>query len=157
MPVRLNHWSARLSWLIFLFLGHHVITRRTPIGRRATDEIRFHGGPMLRVKRADLRARGVERILDRVTGVQDGRPVLGGGRLLTDVANVVWCTGFRQVFDWIDLPIFDADGWPREMRGVVAEAPGLSSADWHSSTRSAPWCSPESAEMPPTSRTRSTR
>ena len=125
MPVRLNHWSARLFWPIFLFVGHHLITRRTPIGRRATDEIRFHGGPMLRVKRSDLRARGVERILDRVTGVQDGRPVLDGGRLLTDVANVVWCTGFRQVFDWIDLPIFDADGWPREMRGVVAEAPGL--------------------------------
>ena len=37
MPVRLNHWSARLFWPIFLFLGHHVITRRTPIGRRATD------------------------------------------------------------------------------------------------------------------------
>ena len=125
MPVRLNHWSARLFWPIFLFVGHHLITRRTPIGRRATDEIRFHGGPMLRVKRSDLRARGVERILDRVTGVLDGRPVLDGGRLLTDVANVVWCTGFRQVFDWIDLPIFDADGWPREMRGVVAEAPGL--------------------------------
>jgi putative flavoprotein involved in K+ transport len=42
-----------------------------------------------------------------------------------DVANVVWCTGFRQVFDWIDLPIFDANGWPRERRGVVPEAPGL--------------------------------
>ena len=157
MPVRLDHWSARLFLPIFLFLGHHVITRRTPIGRKAMDEIRFHGGPMLRVKRADLRARGVERILDRVTGVQDGRPVLDGGRLLTDVANVVWCTGFRQVFDWIDLPIFGADGWPREMRGVVPEAPGCSSAGWRSSTRSARWCSPESAEMPPTLRTRSTR
>jgi putative flavoprotein involved in K+ transport len=29
------------------------------------------------------------------------------------------------VFDWIDLPIFGADGWPREMRGVVSVAPGL--------------------------------
>jgi len=42
-----------------------------------------------------------------------------------DVANLVWCTGFRQVFDWIDLPIFGANGWPREIRGVVPEAPGL--------------------------------
>jgi putative flavoprotein involved in K+ transport len=79
---------------------------------------------MLRVKRSDLEARGVERVLDRVTGVQDGQPVLAGGRRL-DVANVVWCTGFRQVFDWIELPIFGADGWPREMRGVVPDAPGL--------------------------------
>jgi putative flavoprotein involved in K+ transport len=66
----------------------------------------------------------VERILERVTGVQDGRPMLDGGRVL-DIANVVWCTGFRQVFDWIELPIFGADGWPEEMRGVVSAAPGL--------------------------------
>jgi putative flavoprotein involved in K+ transport len=124
MPVRLDHWSARLFWPAFLFLGRHVITRRTPIGRKAMEEIRFHGGPMLRVKRSDLKARGVERILERVTGVQDGRPLLDGGRVL-DIANVVWCTGFRQVFDWIKLPIFGADGWPEEMRGVVSAAPGL--------------------------------
>ena len=65
------------------------------------EELRFHGGPMIRVKRADLLARGVERVHDRVTGVRDGLPVLGDGRAL-DVANVVWATGFRQVFDWID-------------------------------------------------------
>jgi putative flavoprotein involved in K+ transport len=79
---------------------------------------------MLRVKRADLRARCVERVLDRVTNARDGRPVLASGQVL-DVANVVWCTGFRQVFDWIDLPIFGSDGWPQEMRGVVPTAPGL--------------------------------
>ena len=42
-----------------------------------------------------------------------------------EVANVVWATGFRQVFDWIHLPVLGEDGWPREMRGVVAEADGL--------------------------------
>ena len=42
-----------------------------------------------------------------------------------EVATVVWATGFRQVFDWIHLPILGEDGWPREMRGVVADAPGL--------------------------------
>jgi putative flavoprotein involved in K+ transport len=124
LPVRLDHWSARVGWPIFAFIGRHVITRRTPIGRKAMEEIRFHGGPMLRVKRADLRARGVERILNRVSGVQDGNPVLDGGDVL-DVANVVWCTGFRQVFNWIELPIFDDHGWPLEMRGVVPAAPGL--------------------------------
>jgi putative flavoprotein involved in K+ transport len=59
-----------------------------------------------------------------VTGVRQGRPVLGDDRVL-EVANVVWCTGFRQVFDWIRLPVFGADGWPEELRGVVAAAPGL--------------------------------
>jgi putative flavoprotein involved in K+ transport len=124
IPVRLDRWTIRLVLPVIVFLGNHVLTRRTPIGRRGLEEVRFHGLPMARVQRSDLRDRGVERVLDRVTGVQDGRPVLADGRVL-DAANVVWCTGFRQVFDWIDLPIFGADGWPREMRGVVSDAPGL--------------------------------
>ena len=123
LPVRLDHWSARVFWPSFLFLGRHLITRRTPIGRREMADVRVHGGPMIRVKRADLAARGVVRVPARVTGVRNGRPVLEDREL--DVATVIWCTGFRQVFDWIDLPILGADGWPREMRGVVAEAPGL--------------------------------
>ena len=123
LPVRLDHWSARIFWPTFLFLGTHLLTRRTPMGRKEMAEVRFHGGPMIRVKRGDLQARGVNRVLSRVTGVRNGRPVLEDREL--DVATVIWCTGFRQVFDWIDLPILGADGWPREMRGVVAEAPGL--------------------------------
>jgi len=124
VPVRLDSWTMRLVFPVIVFLNTHVVTRRTPMGRKALKEVRFHGLPMVRVKRSDLRDRGVERVLDRVTSVQDGSPVLADGRLL-NVSNVVWCTGFRQVFDWIDPPIFGADGWPREMRGVVPEAPGL--------------------------------
>ena len=51
-------------------------------------------------------------------------PVLEDGRVL-DVANVIWCTGFRSDFGWINLPIFDDDGEPIHERGVVATAPGL--------------------------------
>ena len=116
---------SRLVLPVIGFLAKHVLTRRTPIGRKAMDEVRFHGGPMLRVKRSDLQASwcGAD------PGPGDRRSATGdrAGRRrgALDVANVVWCTGFRQVFDWIDLPIFGADGWPREMRGVVPEAPGL--------------------------------
>jgi putative flavoprotein involved in K+ transport len=66
----------------------------------------------------------VERVFERTTGVEDGRPVLEDGRTL-DVANVIWCTGFRQRFGWIDLPVIDEEGWPLERRGVVQSAPGL--------------------------------
>ena len=55
---------------------------------------------------------------------RDGRPVLAGDRVL-DVTNVVWCTGFRQDFSWIELPVTGDDGWPLERRGVVDSAPGL--------------------------------
>ena len=81
------------------------------MGRKEMNEFRFHGGPALRVKRSDLKARGVERLQERVVGVENGRPVLDGGRVV-DVTNVVWCTGFKQAFAWIDLPIFGEAGWP---------------------------------------------
>lgn len=60
----------------------------------------------------------------RTAGVRDGLPLLEDGRAL-EVANVVWCTGFRPGFPWIDLPVFEDDGEPRHDRGVVASAPGL--------------------------------
>jgi putative flavoprotein involved in K+ transport len=37
---------------------------------------------------------------------------------------VLWATGYRPDFSWIDLPVADEMGWPRQQRGV-AEHPGL--------------------------------
>lgn len=79
---------------------------------------------MLRTKRHHLAARDVERIEARVAGVSDGKPRLADGRVL-DVANVVWSTGFRQDFSWIDIPVFGEHDWPDEYRGVVESVPGL--------------------------------
>ncbi|WP_406057286.1 flavin-containing monooxygenase [Kribbella sp. NBC_00889] len=124
LPVKPGKPGERLFWPVFLFVGRHLVTRRLPNSDAIMQHGRFHGGPMIRVKRADLLARGVERVHDKVTGVEAGLPVLGDGRVL-GVTNVIWCTGFRQVFDWIDGAVIGADGWPRELRGVAAEAPGL--------------------------------
>ena len=121
------HWDSRMLRLMFpviVFMWRHVVTRRTPIGRKQMPEVRHHGGPMLRVKREHLEERGVERVLSRVVGVQDGLPLLDDGRVI-DAATVVWCTGFKQAFDWIKLPIFGEDGYPEEYRGVVDTVPGL--------------------------------
>ena len=123
IPPRLDARAMHLLFPLLHFAWQHVLTRHTPIGRKQMPHIRFHGGPMLRVKRADLTARGVERVTSRVEEVSGGRPVVDG--VPRDVANVVWATGFRQFFDWIALPVFGEDGYPRETRGVVEEAPGL--------------------------------
>jgi putative flavoprotein involved in K+ transport len=124
IPMRLDSRRAHVMFPAIVFVFRHVLTRRTPMGRKEMDEVRFHGGPAMRVKREDLAARGVQRFEARVTGTDNGRPRLADGRVL-DATNVVWCTGFQQVFDWVDLPIFDDRGWPREYRGVVDESPGL--------------------------------
>jgi putative flavoprotein involved in K+ transport len=43
-----------------------------------------------------------------------------------DVTNVIWCTGYRHDFPWIDLDKgFDEPGWPVHARGVSSEVAGL--------------------------------
>jgi putative flavoprotein involved in K+ transport len=124
IPLRPESRRARMLMPVLIFMFRHVLTRRTPLGRKEMPLVRLHGAPTLRVKREDLDRLGVRRYEARMTGVQDGRPRLADGTVL-DVRNVVWCTGFRQVMDWIRLPILDEHGWPVEYRGVVDDAPGL--------------------------------
>jgi putative flavoprotein involved in K+ transport len=124
VPFDIEGRPGRAIWRMLSFLARRVLTTRTPIGRKMRGEIRSHGGPLLRFKRADLEAAGVERVTARAVGVRDGLPLLDDGRAL-DVANVIWCTGFKQDFSWIELPVTGEDGWPQEKRGVVPSAPGL--------------------------------
>ncbi len=105
------------------FLGRHVLTTRTPIGRRVGPKVAASATPLIRVKSKELAERGIDRVA-RVAGVRDGRPVLEDGRVL-DVANVVWCTGYVHDFSWLDLPVLDAAGQPVHERGVATASPGL--------------------------------
>jgi putative flavoprotein involved in K+ transport len=110
-----------------VLVANHVLTRRTPPGRMVMRYVRgpHHGAPTARIKRRHLVERGVRWLEQRVTGASDaGKPVLADGTVL-DVTTIIWCTGFEHHFEWIDLPVFDQEGWPREYRGVVDEAPGL--------------------------------
>ncbi len=122
-PTRPGTVPDRLFTPILWFFAGHVLTVRTPIGRAARRHFRHRGIPLVRVRRKDLAAAGVESV-PRTAGVRDGRPLLEDGRVL-DVANVIWCTGFVPDFGWIELPILDADGYPVQDRGVVRSEPGL--------------------------------
>jgi putative flavoprotein involved in K+ transport len=123
IPVPHGSVRARIALPVIRFIGHRVLTRRTPLGRKAGPKLASGATPLIRVKSKDLVAAGVERV-PRVAGVRDGRPLLEDGRVL-DVANVVWCTGFRQDLSWIDLPVFDECGLPIHELGVVRSQPGL--------------------------------
>jgi putative flavoprotein involved in K+ transport len=116
--------KARVVWPIISFVFAHVLTLRTPMGRAMRPEVRKGGGPLLRVRLPDLEAAGVERHDSRVVGVQDGKPTLADGTVL-DVANVIWCTGYRRDDSWIGAPVVGPDGWPEEARGVSPTVPGL--------------------------------
>jgi putative flavoprotein involved in K+ transport len=123
LPVRHGTLPSRLGFRVFRFLGHHVVKRSNRIGRKIAAKLLSEADPLIRTRSKELGAAGVERV-PRVTGVVNGRPALEDGRVL-DVANVVWCTGFRTDFGWIDLPVFDEAGEPKHERGVVESEPGL--------------------------------
>jgi putative flavoprotein involved in K+ transport len=125
LPAPVESRRGRTMFRGLFFAGTHVLTVDTPIGRKMRPHIRHGGGPLLRYRRKDLRAAGVERVLARTMGVQDGQPVLDDGRVL-EVANVVWCTGFRPDYSWIRFPFeVGEDGYPVQYRGVVSSSPGL--------------------------------
>ncbi len=124
LPFPIDSRRGRAIWPLLRFAWTHVVTVRTPIGRKARRKIRSHGGPLLRVRSADLQAVGVERV-PRTAGVQGGLPVLEDGRVV-EAANVVWCTGFRNDYGWIRFPLpLDEDGFPAQERGAVTGLPGL--------------------------------
>ncbi len=110
-------------WGVVRFIGHHVLTVSTPIGRRLRPKLLSGGAPLIRIKPHDLVNAGIKRV-PRVVGVRNGRPLLADGRTL-DAKNVIWCTGYEPGFSWIDLPIFGEDGRPMHERGVVSRVPGL--------------------------------
>ncbi len=123
VPFRIETPVARVLIHVVRFVGHHVLNWGTPIGRKVLPKMIPGGDPLIRVKPKDLDAAGVQRV-GRVTGAEDGRPVLEDGTVL-EVANVVWCTGSHPAFGWIDLPVFGPDGAPRHVRGVAEGEPGL--------------------------------
>ncbi|HUG64115.1 MAG TPA: NAD(P)-binding domain-containing protein [Gaiellaceae bacterium] len=125
IPFDIESPLARVVFPLLKLVATRVLTMSTPIGRKVKGEIRWHGGPLLRVKRADLEAAGVERVLDRTVGVENGMPALADGRVV-EVANVIWCTGFRNDWSWIRFPVpREDDGYPDQRRGAVASVPGL--------------------------------
>lgn len=107
-------FSRPLWWL-----ATNLMTRNTPIGRKIISSAGGRGAPLLRITPDQIAAAGIERV-GRIAGIKGGMPCAEDGRVLP-VRTVVWCTGFRQDFGWIHLPVFDDQGYPLQVRGVVAD------------------------------------
>jgi putative flavoprotein involved in K+ transport len=88
-------------------LGRRLSTRDTLIGSSPRE----------------LRRRYGVELKPRVVGA-DGRTVRFEDGSELEVDAVIWATGYRPDFSWIDLPIFDAAGRLRHRRGVT-DVPGL--------------------------------
>jgi putative flavoprotein involved in K+ transport len=125
VPFRIESFAGRhiLAPLVLRFVFHHVLTLKTPMGRKAQPKGTPRGAPLIRTRPKDLDAAGVRRV-SKTVGARDGLPLLEDGQTL-DVATVVWSTGFHPGFSWIDLPVFGPSGEPIHDRGVVTKESGL--------------------------------
>jgi putative flavoprotein involved in K+ transport len=88
-------------------LGRKLSTRDTLIGSSPREMTRRYG--------VELKPRLVNA---------DGRRVRFEDGTELDVDAVIWATGYRPDYSWIDPPIFDEDGRLRHRRGVT-DVPGL--------------------------------
>jgi putative flavoprotein involved in K+ transport len=117
---RLDHLLTPMMWFVATRL-----TVKTALGRKLRDHFLDppRGIPLGRVRRRDFAPAGIKRV-PRTTGVKNGYPLLEDGTVLT-VSNVIWCTGFRPDYHWIDLSLPTHNGLPIHDRGIVESCPGL--------------------------------
>ncbi len=96
------------------------------MGRRARARIISKGGPLIRVKPADLVAAGVERV-PRVTGVRDGKPLLSPTAACSTSRTSSGAPGSIRGCRGSTCRSFGygADGEPVHERGIVPGEPGL--------------------------------
>jgi len=72
-----------------------------------------------------IEAAGIDAPPDDRVAVDFEPAVLEGLDLArSGITSVLWTTGYRLDYSWIDLPIFDEFGYPRQRRGVT-DVPGL--------------------------------
>ena len=108
--------------LIWWFMSN-ILSVKTPIGRKIRKTEFNHGAPLGRATRQELEDVGVE-LAPRLSAIRSGQPQLEDGRIVT-FDGVIWATGLRQDYAWINLPVFDGNNLPVHTRGVVPIAPGL--------------------------------
>lgn len=124
IPEPILKLAGNLYWQFI----HRVLTRRTPIGRKAASRVKASGAPLIRISASQVEAAGVERV-PRVVSATEGRPMLADGSSV-EADVVVWCTGYAPDYAWIDVPElrFDERGWPQAPFGLVEEVQGLAFA-----------------------------
>jgi putative flavoprotein involved in K+ transport len=109
----------------FVWLNKHILNTSTPMGRKMQAAIRQgRGAPLIGTSPEAAQQAGV-KLVQRLKGVENGWPVTENGEKI-ETSVILWCTGFRPDYSWIDLPgAIAANGYPAASRGISSEHPGL--------------------------------
>lgn len=108
--------------IFWWFLRMGVMDRSRENGRTSSDVV--GAIPLIGSRLPALLRSGTLARCRRVVGAKDAAVQLADGSWMP-VASVLWATGFRNDFSWIDAPsALDGHGRPLHHRGV-SQAPGL--------------------------------
>ena len=73
--------------------------------------------PLVGARMAELAADGRVRLAGRVTGATGAELVFAGGERVRPSA-VIWATGYRNEWSWLDPELLDESGRPRHTWGI---------------------------------------
>lgn len=126
--------NNQLMWAGLTLMGLLRIPRHTALGRWMVSQPE----PVVSGDLARLRRLPAATFIGRATAGLPTGAIQGQRATSPPLDAVVWATGYRPAYDWLELPIFEADGQPRHQRGLTA-APGVAflGLDWLNSRSSA--------------------
>ena len=126
--------NNQLMWAFLTATGLLRVPRHTALGRT----IMHQPEPVVSGDLARLRGFANATFIGRATAALPTGGLQGRRAASPPLAAVVWATGYRPDYGWIDLPIISADGRPQHRRGLTA-APGVAflGLDWLDSRNSA--------------------
>jgi putative flavoprotein involved in K+ transport len=119
IPDNLLKYGGELYWWFI----NNILTIKTPAGKKVKEKILHGGSPLIRISRRDLDNAGVKS-LPRVKGTNDGYPLFEDNSTLK-VKTIIWATGYRPDFSWIDGRVTGETGWPLTTRGISLLKNGL--------------------------------
>lgn len=126
--------NNQLTWALLMLTGFMRIPHHTALGQR----LAARPEPVVSGDLAKLRRFANVTFIDRAVAALPTGAIQGRRTASAPLEAVVWATGYRPAYNWIDLPIFAPDGQPRHQRGLTA-APGVGflGLHWLTSRRSA--------------------
>jgi len=119
IPDNVIKYGGKLYWWFI----NNIITIKTPIGKKVKGKIIHSGSPLIRVSADDLDRAGISH-LPRVVKTDNGFPYFEDNTVIK-VSSVIWATGYKPDFSWIEMNITDETGWPKTNRGISSTNKGL--------------------------------
>lgn len=110
-------------WLNNLGIFNATVDSR--LVKRMKKKAKGKGDPLVGRKLQEVVERcGLQRCA-KIESVKNGTVLLADGSTIPQPDNVIWATGYRPDFSWIQGLETGPDGYPIHQRGVVADHPGL--------------------------------